>query len=138
VTKGRPSSRWAWGSGPADPAGPPPHLPPVDVVEDAHGWRLVIEIPGTDPDSVRVDVAGRIVVLRGERRPTERGHGTFLCVERAAGPFERVVELPDEPDPDGGTASYADGLLTLEIPRRPATRRRTIPIRPARGADRKP
>lgn len=138
MTKGRPSSRWAWGSGPAAPAGPPPHLPPVDVVEDAHGWRLVIEIPGTDPDSVRVDVAGRIVVLRGERRPTERGHGTFLCVERAAGPFERVVELPDEPDPDGGTASYADGLLTLEIPRRPATRRRTIPIRPARGADRKP
>ncbi len=138
MTKGRPSSRWGWGGGTADPAGPPPHLPPVDVVEDAHGWRLVVEIPGTDPDSVRVDVAGRIVVLRGERRPTERGHGTFLCVERAAGPFERVVELPAEPDPDGGTASYADGLLTLEIPRRAATRRRTIPIRPARGADRKP
>jgi len=58
-------------------------------------------------------------------------------VERAAGPFERVVELPEEPDPEGGTASYADGLLTLEIPRRPATKRRTIPIRPGRVADRK-
>ena len=41
-------------------------------------------------------------------------------MERAAGPFERLVELPDEPDPDGAAASYADGLLTLEIPRRPA------------------
>lgn len=138
MTRGRPSSRWTWDGGPAGPAGAPPHLPPVDVVEDAQGWRLVIEIPGTDPGSVRVDVAGRVVVVRGERRATERGHGSFLCVERAAGPFERVVELPDEPDPDGGAASYADGLLTLEIPRRPATRRRTIPIRPARGADRKP
>lgn len=137
MTRGRPPARWAFSSGAGDPGSQAPHLPPVDVVENAHGWRLVFEIPGTDPETVRVDVAGRIVVVRGERRPTERSHGTFLCVERAAGPFERLVELPDEPDPDGGTASYSEGLLTLEIPRRPATRRRTIPIHPGRSGERK-
>lgn len=137
MTKGRPQVRWAFSSGAGDPGAPPPHLPPVDVVEHAHGWSLVFEIPGTDPASVRVDVAGRVVAVRGERRPTERTHGTFLCVERAAGPFERLVELPDELDPDGAAASYADGLLTLEIPRRPATRHRTIPIRPARSVEKK-
>ena len=137
MTKGRPTTRWIYGSGAGDPGAPPPHLPPVDVVEEAHGWRLVFEIPGTDPETVRVDVAGRVVVVRGERRPTERSQGTFLCVERSAGPFERAVELPDEPDPEGGSAAYADGLLTLEIPRRPATRRRTIPIRPARSPEKK-
>lgn len=135
MTKGRPPGRWVYGA--SDSATPPPHLPPVDVVQDAHGWRLVFEIPGTDPDTVRVDVAGRIVVVRGERRQTERQHGTFLCVERAAGAFERLVELPDEPDPDGGSASYADGLLTLEIPRRPTTRHRTIPIRPGRSGEKR-
>jgi HSP20 family protein len=135
MTKGRPPARWAFGA--SDASAPPPHLPPVDVVQEAHGWRLVFEIPGTDPASVRVDVAGRIVVVRGERRPTERAHGTFLCVERAVGPFERLVELPDEPDPDGGSASYEDGLLTLQIPRRPATRQRTIPIHPGRSGERK-
>ena len=135
MTKGRPPARWAFSAG--DPGTPPPHLPPVDVVEHAHGWRLVFEIPGTDPDTVRVDVTGRVVAVRGERRPTERTHGTFLCVERAAGPFERLVELPDELDPDGAAASYADGLLTLEIPRRPTTRHRTIPIRPARSGEKK-
>ena len=137
MTRGRPPARWAFTSGASDTGAPPPHLPPVDVVEDVHGWRLVFEIPGTDPETVRVDVAGRIVAVRGERRPTERTHGTFLCVERAAGPFERVVELPDELDPDGAAASYADGLLTLEIPRRPAIRHRTIPIRPARGGEKR-
>lgn len=137
MTKGRPTTRWAFASGAGDAATPSPHLPPVDVVEDAGGWRLVFEIPGTDADSVRVDVAGRVVVVRGERRPTERAHGTFLCVERAAGPFERLVELPDEPDPDAGSASYQDGLLTLELPRRAASRRRTIPIRPARSPEKR-
>ncbi len=137
MTRGRPPARWAFATGTGDPSATPPHLPPVDVVEEAHGWRLVFEIPGTDPDTVRVDVAGRVVVVRGERRPTERAHGTFLCVERAAGPFERVVELPDDPDPDGGSASYSEGLLTLELPRRPATRRRTIPIRPGRSGEKR-
>lgn len=135
MTKGHHSARWVFGAG--DPGAPPPHLPPVDVVEHAHGWRLVFELPGTDPSSVRVDVTGRVVAVRGERRPTERSHGTFLCVERAAGPFERLVELPDDPDPDGAAASYADGLLTLEIPRRPATRHRSIPIRQTRGGEKK-
>lgn len=137
TTKGHPPARWAFVSSAGDPGSSAPHLPPVDVVEDAHGWRLVFEIPGTDPDTVRVDVAGRIVAVRGQRRPTERSHGSFLCVERAAGPFERLVELPDEPDPDGGSATYADGLLTLEIPRRAATRRRTIPIHATRGSEKK-
>lgn len=137
MTKGQPPARWAFSPGAGDPGPPPPHTPPVDVVEHAHGWRLVFEIPGTDPDSVRVDVAGRTVSVHGERRPTERSHGTFLRVERAAGTFERLVELPDEIDPDGAAASYADGLLTLEIPRRPATRHRTIPIRPGRGGEKR-
>ncbi len=137
MTKGHPPAQWVFRTGAGDPGTPPPHLPPVDVVEDAGGWRLVFEIPGTDPGTVRVDVAGRIVAVRGERRPTDRAHGTFLCVERAAGPFERLVELPEEPDPDGAAATYADGLLTLEIPRRPASKRRMIPIRSARAADRK-
>ena len=59
--------------------------PPVDVVEDAHGWRLVFEIPGADPDQIAVDVQGRTLTLRGFRRATDRADGLFLRVERAAG-----------------------------------------------------
>ncbi len=108
--------------------GVPPHVPPVDVVDTGTSWRLVFEVPGAVADKTTVEVLGRVVSVRGERLPTDGGSGVFLRVERAAGPFERSVELPDDPDADGARASYADGLLSLEVPRRAASRSRLIPI----------
>jgi HSP20 family protein len=102
--------------------------PPVDVVEDAHGWRLVFEIPGADPDQIAVDVQGRTLTLRGFRRPTDRADGLFLRVERAAGAFERALELPEDPDPERTRATYAEGLLVLEVPKKAGGKGRSIPI----------
>jgi len=106
----------------------PTPAPPVDVVERADGWRLVFEIPGADPDRISVDVQGRILTLRGFRRPTEREDGLFLRVERAAGAFERALELPEDPDPERSRATYADGLLVLEVPKKGGARGRSIPV----------
>ncbi len=110
--------------------------PPVDVVDDGSGWRLVLEIPGAVTSRISIQIEGRVVTLRGDRRPTEGECGQFLRLERVAGPFERALELPDLPDPEKTHASYADGLLTVEIPRLHQTPSRTIPVRrgPARKA----
>ncbi|MEO6323953.1 MAG: Hsp20/alpha crystallin family protein [Thermoanaerobaculia bacterium] len=108
---------------------PSMHGPAVDVVDDGAQWRLVFEVPGAVAEKLAVEVKGRLVTLRGERRSTEGEGGTFLRVERASGPFERSVELPDDPDPERARASYSDGLLTMEIPRRSTSNQRSIPIR---------
>ena len=103
-------------------------LPPVDVVEDAQGWRLVFEIPGADPDQVAVSIQGRTLTLKGIRRATDRADGLFLRVERAAGAFERALELPEDPDPEHTRATYTDGLLVLEVPKKAGAGRRSIPV----------
>ena len=105
------------------------HGPPVDVIDDGTGWRLVFEIPGAQIARVSLQVEGRLVTLRGERPPSERGAGQFLCIERVAGPFERTVELPELPDPERTHASYADGLLSVEIPKLRRNPGRRIPVR---------
>ena len=102
--------------------------PPVDVVEDGNGWRLVFEIPGAEPDQIEVNIQGRVLSLRRVRRATDRAEGLFLRVERAAGTFERVLELPEDPDPERTRATYTDGLLVLEVPKREASRGRSIPV----------
>jgi HSP20 family protein len=103
-------------------------LPPVDVVEHAGGWCVVLEAPGADPSRLEVEVKGRTLTLRGERMPTDCELGRFLRVERGVGPFERTIELPDEPDPERAEATYADGLLRIELTRRPAPSGREIRI----------
>jgi HSP20 family protein len=106
------------------------HAPPVDVVAEAGGWRLVFEVPGAIPSTLSVEIRHRTLVLRGEQRPTDGEQGRFLRIERAAGPFERILELPEDPDPDAAKATYADGLLTLLVPRlETPPRNRTIPVR---------
>ncbi len=102
--------------------------PPVDVVEDAAGWRLIFEIPGADSRRLAIEIRGRLVQVRGEKRPTELGSGRFVRLERDAGTFERSIELEGDPDPDGALAELSEGLLTLTLPRRSRTIRRTIPI----------
>ncbi len=115
-------------SGELEPPERPALVPPVDVVDHGRFWRLTFEIPGADPEDIAVDVRGRVLTLRGTRRPTDRENGIFLRVERAAGAFERALELPEDPDPEGSRASYADGLLTLDVPKRSGGTGRTIPI----------
>jgi HSP20 family protein len=103
--------------------------PPVDVVEDERGWRLVFEIPGAVAEKTTIEVKNRVVVVRGVRRAIERGGGVFLRIERVAGPFERALELPEDADADHARAVYQDGLLFLDVPKRTSVRGRNIPIR---------
>jgi len=109
-------------------------MPPVDVVEHESGWTAVLEAPGADPARLEVEVKGRMLTIRGDRLPTDCVSGRFLRVERAAGPFERTIELPDEPDPERAEASYADGLLRVDLARRIAPEGREIRI--GRGVSR--
>jgi HSP20 family protein len=111
-----------------EPPERPALVPPVDVVDHGALWRLTFEIPGTDPEEISVDIRGRVLTLRGTRKATDRESGVFLRVERAAGAFERVLELPEDPDPEGSRATYADGLLMLDIPKRSGGKGRSIPI----------
>ena len=119
------------GDGPARRERPPPALHAVDVVEDAHGWRLVFEVPGTAPDTVPVEVQDRVVVVRGDRPPDRAGAGTLPPRGACRRPLRAALwSFRRRPTPTAPRASYVDGLLTLAVPRaarRPRTR--TIPIR---------
>jgi HSP20 family protein len=119
---------FVFASGGLEPPERSPLVPPVDVVDLGTHWRLTFEIPGADPEEISVDIRGRLLTIRGTRRATDRENGVFLRVERAAGGFERVLELPADPDPEGSKAAYSDGLLTLDVPKRSGGRGRTIPI----------
>jgi HSP20 family protein len=126
--RARPPITFVLGLKPSHPLSENTPLPlaPVDVVEHDAGWSLVYDLAGADPARLQVEVKGRVVTIRGERSATEVGRGRFLRVERAVGPFERAIELPEEPDPEGGEASFADGLLRLELKRRTPARREIV------------
>jgi HSP20 family protein len=101
------------------------YRPEVDVyrTEDPPSLTVVVELPGVDPEEVRVVASTRTLLIAGERtRPKDSGH--YQQMEIDYGPFQRQVTLAEDIDPDGASATYERGLLTVRLPiaPRPAPR----------------
>jgi HSP20 family protein len=78
----------------------PSWAPPVEVFETAGEVLVRIRIPGVDTQTLRVEVWGNRVAIKGEAT-----HGVF----------RRVVLLPVAVDPSTGRAVYRHGLLEVRI-----------------------
>jgi len=92
--------------------------PVVDVYENESHIIIKAELPGVDKSNLSLDVKGRVLSLRGERRADADGEkDTMHRRERFSGSFERSFTLPAEVDPEKISADYKDGVLTIEVPK---------------------
>src|SRR3954468_306613 len=92
--------------------------PNVDCyhTDDPHALTVVLELPGINPDSVKVTVAERSLIVRGERvRPSVPGR-VYQQMEIEYGPFQRQVRLAEDVDPEGAAARFEHGVLTVHLP----------------------
>ena len=81
-----------------------------------HELTVVVELPGVDPETVHVIVGERALLVAGERRrPKVAGH-VYHQMEIEYGPFQRQIRLPEDVDPDGARARFANGVLTISLP----------------------
>jgi HSP20 family protein len=96
--------------------------PRADCVrtDDPPQLTVVVELPGVDTADVHISAAPRELVIAGERARPD-GTGRYQQIEIDYGAFQRRIPLAEEVDPDGVTASYDRGLLTIVLPlaRRP-------------------
>lgn len=108
--------------------------PQAAAAGDEHAYEITLELPGVDADDVDVRIESGVLTVRGEKRAEHAESGRHFHVrERVYGAFERAFRLPDGVDEDKIAADFADGVLTLRLPRSPTApaRARRIPIRPA-------
>lgn len=111
----------------ASPAGA--FSPALDVEETEDAFTLHVELPGVNSDDVEVSLEENVLTIAGERRfYDEREAEGFRRIERHFGRFHRSVRLPDRVDPDGVSASYRDGLLTVTVPKAEESRPRRIEV----------
>jgi HSP20 family protein len=113
------------------------HRPQLDVfrTDDPPELTIVVELPGAEPDRIRVAVDGQRLVISGER-PRPRGDGrVWYRSEIEYGPFERELTLAVDVAVEDASASFERGLLQIVLPiaeRRAPAARVPIEIRRAR------
>lgn len=92
--------------------------PRVDIFDTKDAFIIKAELPGIDKNDIKVDVDGRVLTLRGERKiENEEKENAYYRKEMFYGAFERAFTLPEAVDPALIKAEYKDGVLHLEVPK---------------------
>jgi HSP20 family protein len=105
-------------------------IPACDVFEDKDAVKIVAELPGVEAEDVKISLENNLLTIRGEKRQkAEETNERVHRYERSYGAFERTFALPTTVDPEKIAADYANGLLTVTIPKAERARPREIPVK---------
>ena len=99
--------------------------PPADIYETESGYRIAIDLPGVNRDTVEIDVDENRLIVKGTRIVEESRHRN----ERPRGKFLRTFSIPGTVDQGGIRADYKDGVLHIHLPRRQEQKAQKIAIK---------
>lgn len=104
-------------------------MPLLDVFETDRTIEMVVDVPGVDPDSVRILIKSGVVVVVGEKErsdPAMRTPASFHLVERDFGRFVRAIRIHAAIDAANARARLRDGELRVIVGKIPERRGREI------------
>jgi HSP20 family protein len=106
-----------------------PFTPPTDVIELAEKLMVLVEVAGMRPADFTITLVNHSLVINGVReRPTLR-NAAYHQVEIGYGEFRVEVLLPWPVERDQVTATYREGFLQVDLPRRTEQQIRVVDVR---------
>ncbi len=108
--------------------------PSVDIWEDEKAYVLDAELPGFSEKDVDVHVDKHVLKIaslsEGEKEvKEEKVSPNYLIRERYCNSFERSFTLPEGVDEENIAGEFKNGVLTLTIPKVPATQPKKIDVK---------
>ena len=103
----------------------------VDVTEQDNAYLVKADIPGVKKEDINVRIDGNIVQIDAEvkrEKETKGDGGKVLRSERYYGTVSRTFSLADDVDEGKADAKYADGVLTLQLPKKTTTAARKLTV----------
>jgi len=105
-------------------------FPPMNVSQDDENFYVTAEIPGIKASDLAISAMRNRLAISGKREiPREHERVSYHRKERAEGSFSRTVTLPTDLAADRIEARYADGILSLTLPKAEETKPRQIVVK---------
>ena len=103
----------------------------VDVSEKDNAYEVKADIPGVKKEDINVRIDGNVVQIDAEvnreKESKDKG-GKVLRSERYWGNISRTFSLAQDVDDTKVVAKYADGVLTLELPKKASPESKKIAV----------
>jgi HSP20 family molecular chaperone IbpA len=106
-------------------------LPAVDIIEEANALKLVADMPGVTPETLKVEIDDQVLSLEGEIALNMPEGLSALHAEVRGQRFARRFNLSREVDSEAITATIVNGVLTLTLPKKESHRARRIEVQAA-------
>src|SRR6184192_897452 len=110
------------------PTNPAVWDPACNTYEDEQGYWVQVVLPGLDRKDINIVFEDGVLTVKGEPKEEAAPNRTYFTREIERGSFARAFRLPSTVDPGKVSASYKEGLLTIQIPKREETKPRQITI----------
>ncbi|GAB3552986.1 Hsp20/alpha crystallin family protein [Spirosoma fluminis] len=98
------------------------NVPAVNVVEHSDGFRIEVAAPGLKKENFKLSLNHTNLTISAyqetQKEEQEKSMEKYTRREFSYSSFQRTFTLPGSVDADAIQASYNDGVLTINLPKR--------------------
>ena len=100
----------------------------ANLYETPEGFILQVPMPGVSPEAVEITAQQDTITLKWETKVTAPEHATVHWNGFQSGQYQQSFTLPAAINSERAEASYADGILTLSLPKAEHVKARTVKV----------
>jgi HSP20 family molecular chaperone IbpA len=96
--------------------------PRVDILDLGNALQVVADMPGVRKEDIELNLKPERVEISAESSTeTERKEEDYTYRERGYASYRRVIDLPADVLPDKAEASFKNGVLEVNLPKKEPT-----------------
>ena len=104
-------------------------LPAVDIRETEKSYVLEADIPGFDEKDIDIHLDGNTLTIESKKTEEKKEEKkAYMIQERRHSSFSRSFSLPENADRESISASFRNGVLSVEIGKLAEAQKRVIEI----------
>jgi HSP20 family protein len=110
--------------------------PAVDIYETENELVLKADLPDVDEKDIDIRIENNMLTIRGERKFEQSvKEDNYLRVERTYGTFSRSFSLPNSVNTEAIQATYKNGVLSVQLPKRAESKPKQVKVSVSNGRD---
>lgn len=107
------------------------YRPNVDILEKADELLVLADVPGASGDQIDVNFEDGELTIHAKVAPRQPDDVQYLLREYGVGDYFRTFRISEVIDAGKISAEYADGVLTLHLPKADEAKPRKIAVKTA-------
>ena len=95
------------------------YVPAVNIKENEKDFELQLAVPGRKKEDFQIEVNENVLTISSETKSEENVENeNYTRREFSFTSFKRAFSLPETVDEDNIKATYEDGILTFNLPKK--------------------